>query len=164
MFPHATCLGPNCFRPRTKCGQQKAGDPRTSNHLTSLLTAACSRGLALMSVSSLCLIHSESFHGFCHFHLNCNSHWWWLLFHLHSFPDCPRTANFFIDNCPMGTICNNRNSLTRRRGKTSKFLKLKEQEINLSCLIHEWGRALNRAISNACCVFYLFMCWHRNWR
>lgn len=35
---------------------------------------ACERGLALIIVSSLCRINSESFHGFCHFHLNCNSH------------------------------------------------------------------------------------------
>lgn len=63
------------------------------------------RGLAFIIVSSLCLIHSESLHGFCHFHLNCTSHWWWLLFHLQSFPACPMTANFFIDNCPIGTIC-----------------------------------------------------------
>lgn len=58
-----------------------------------------------MIVSSLCLINSESLQGFCHFHLNCNSHWWWLLFHLHSFPPCPTAANFFIDSCPIGTIC-----------------------------------------------------------
>lgn len=45
-------------------------------------------------VSSLCLIHSESFHGFCHFHLNWSSHWWWLLFHFHSFP--PLCPIFFI--------------------------------------------------------------------
>jgi hypothetical protein len=35
-----------------------------------IATRACERGLDLMIVSSLCLIHSESFHGFCHFHLN----------------------------------------------------------------------------------------------
>lgn len=69
--------------------------------------SACGRGLDLIIVSSLCLIHSESLHGFCHFHLNCNSHWWWLLFHLHSFPACPTVANFFIDKCPIGTICIN---------------------------------------------------------
>lgn len=65
----------------------------------------CGRGLALTIVSSLCLINSESLHGFCHFHLNCKSHCWWLLFHLHSFPPCPRATNFFIDSCPSGTIC-----------------------------------------------------------
>lgn len=58
-----------------------------------------------MIVSSLCLIHSESFQGFCHFHLNWSSHWWWLLFHLQSLPLCPSVANFFVDNCPTGTIC-----------------------------------------------------------
>lgn len=32
------------------------------------------RGFDLIIVSSLCRIHSESLHGFCHFHLNCSSH------------------------------------------------------------------------------------------
>ena len=68
----------------------------------------CERGFVLMIVSSLCPIHSESLHGFCHFHLNCSSHWWWLLFHLHNFPEaCPTIVSFFIDSCPMGTICIN---------------------------------------------------------
>ena len=79
-------------------------------------TRACVRGLDLMIVSSLCLIHSESLHGFCHFHLNCTSHWWWLLFHLQSLPACPTAASFFIDNCPIGTICSN-NSLLNQTGR-----------------------------------------------
>lgn len=76
---------------------------RLSCYITSI--RACWRGLDLMIVSSLCLIHSESFQGFCHFHLNWSSHWWWLLFHLHSLPVWPTVASFFIDKCPTGTIC-----------------------------------------------------------
>lgn len=128
-FPRATCLGINALRPRKKCGQQKADDPWSMTHKDHfpLLLIAWSRGLDLVSVSSLCLIRSESRHGFCHFHLNCNSHWWWLLFHLHSFPDCPpRTANFFIDNCPMGTIC-----------KITKFHLLDEERRRIQIPFHD---------------------------
>jgi hypothetical protein len=74
-----------------------------AQHHTTLIKA-CARGLDLMIVSSLCLINSESFQGFCHFHLNCSNHWWWLLFHLQSFPACPIDASLFIDNSPMGII------------------------------------------------------------
>lgn len=123
---------------------------------TSHFERACSRGLDLMSVSSLCLIHSDSLHGFCHFHLNCTSHWWWLLFHLHSFPDCPTTANFFIDNCPMGTICTHSKPtflVLDKMGINIQILQLKEQDINLSCLIYECCWFPDRAISNSCCIF-----------
>jgi len=76
---------------------------RKTDHL--IRGKTCERGFVLMIVSSLCRIHSESLHGFCHFHLNCSSHWWWLLFHLHNFPEaCPTIASFFIDRCPMGII------------------------------------------------------------
>lgn len=83
------------------CTKKNADEYGLSHHPT----RACGRGLDFMIVSSLCLIHSESLHGFCHFHLNCTSHWWWLLFHLQSLPACPTAASFFIDNCPIGTIC-----------------------------------------------------------
>ena len=76
----------------------------TTWHHTLRGRAACGRAFALVTITSLCLINSDSLHGFCHFHLNCKSHWWWLLFHLHNFPPCPTTANFLIDNCPSGTI------------------------------------------------------------
>lgn len=87
---------------------------------------ACERGLDLMIVSSLCRIHSESLHGFCHFHLNCSSHWWWLLFHLHNLPEaCPTIASFFIDSCPMGIICIN-SKFTSVSGKRYKPIYINE--------------------------------------
>lgn len=91
--------------------------------------SACTRGFVLMIVSSLCLIHSESLQGFCHFHLNWTSHWWWLLFHLHSFPDCPIIANFFVGKCPMGTICTNRKSCcwNLKKKKNNKQKKAKQK-------------------------------------
>ena len=46
-------------------------DPK-KDHL--IRDKACERGFVLMIVSSLCRIHSESLHGFCHFHLNCSNH------------------------------------------------------------------------------------------
>lgn len=100
-FPHHTRWD-DTYRSKTKFGNNRL--VTAEDHITP--DRACRRGLALIIVSSLCLIHSESLHGFCHFHLNCTNHWWWLLFHLHSFPACPPiTASFFAGTCPMGTIC-----------------------------------------------------------
>lgn len=100
-------------------------DPKT-DHL--IRGKACERGFVLMIVSSLCRIHSESLHGFCHFHLNCSSHWWWLLFHLHNFPEaCPTIASFFIDRCPMGIIYINSN-FTTVPNKSRKPIQVKNED------------------------------------
>lgn len=54
--------------PDVYTGKREPVNMWLSSHIIS--TRTCGRGLDFMIVSSLCLIHSESFHGFCHFHLN----------------------------------------------------------------------------------------------
>ena len=83
LFP-VPCVGVTCRSQRLISWKYKLVTWCITLHLSEPVDGA----FALMIVSSLCLTHSESLYGFCHFHLNCNSHCWRLLFHFHSFPAC----------------------------------------------------------------------------
>lgn len=119
------------------------------------------RGLPLAIISSLRLIDSESLHGFCHLHLNCKIHWWWLLFHLHSFPPCPTTASFFVDNW---SVCTWSNNLLIRKVDAVLYVTCKQcREFNLLWSTRECCYFPQLPISNSCCVFELFLCRSWNW-
>ena len=122
--------------------------------------------VALVSVSSLWRIHSDNLHGFCHFHLNCSSHWWWLLFHLQSFPPCAMTASFFpIDKCPIGTIWWCQKLKTFFLTKTIQGCNSIKSSEWVSVYLLHWVivkccSPIAGATYDASSVLQLFLCWN----
>lgn len=130
-----------------------------------MLRSCWGRGLARMIASSQCLMYSDNRHGFCHFHLNCNSHWWWLLFHFQSLHACPANVSFLAaDNCLTGTICSQTNvELLYFIPNYIDIYKIKIQELNLFRFGGDcFCPSVSSVISNSGRVFQLLLCWYWN--